>query len=168
MKDSGSNERFYAIVVGNCTDEFIRSVVELLGGHAIDFVLCGDIYSAAGRLAKDQDRRNILVIGRIRNLSKEKGRFLEKVAEKGLYCCCCTDDSPAAGHKYWNRLVSESSQGSVFAVNNPEQVREVITRLSSGERSRRADVKRKSKFTGFSGEQFRASKAELEALLGGQ
>jgi len=168
VKNSGFNERLYAVVVGNCTDEFTSSAAELLDSYAIEFILCPDIYSAAGRLAKDQISRNILVIGHIRDLSKEKGRFLQKISEKGLYCCCLAENGWPQGYKYPRQLLSGLTQGSVFVINDFEDIRQIITGLSANKKAVTNVLKGKNDFSGFNGEQFRATKAELEALLGGQ
>ncbi len=161
MKKSNSNRYLHAIVVGNSEDDFVRHTMGLFGGYGIEYVLCGDIYQAICRLSRN-GRGEVLVVGRIERLSREKGLFLQKVREKGFFCCCL-----AEGHLWWKgERIMAAAEGGFFVISEPAEVEDVIMKLSADIATYPLGEKEGSNTRGFNREEFLTTKAELDALLG--
>ena len=162
MKKSSSNQYLSVIVVGNRTDGFVRYVMDLLSDYGIEFVRCDDVYSAVGRLAKDT-RGDILVVGRLEQLSREQGRLFHITSKNGGTCCCLADTGSA--QKYLQALAAIETEA--FVINEPEEIKELITRLFAGTLARSPRKKENNKASAFNKEDFLTTKAEMDALLGG-
>ncbi len=155
MNGSGVNMVSQVIVVGDSADRLILGILDVLGGYNIEPVKCEDIYSATAVLAKCGHRYGNLVIGRIGKLSRDKGRFLEKISENENFCCCisASDQAPA------------TKSAHVFYISEPAQIREFIDNWISENQS--AALGQESGRRSFDKGEFAATKAEIEALLGG-
>ncbi|GAF78471.1 unnamed protein product, partial [marine sediment metagenome] len=116
--------QLYAIVVGSSADEFVCYTMNLLGDYGLKFILCDDIYRAVGELAKNRNG-NVLVIGRVEQLSREHGRFFQKVSENGFSCCCLAD----AGSAHKRKQILAVIETGAFVVNEPAEIGEVVTKL---------------------------------------
>jgi hypothetical protein len=57
-----SNLPLLVILVGGLADEFVRQAKDILERLGVEFVLCDNIYSAVGDLAK-RESPNTLIIG---------------------------------------------------------------------------------------------------------
>jgi hypothetical protein len=152
---SGVNMVSQVIVVGDSGDRVMLGILDVLEGYNVEPVKCEDIYSATAILAKSGRRGRSLVIGRIGKLSREKGRFLEKISENENFCCCISarDQVPAA------------KSAHVFYISEPSQIREPIENWMSANRS--VALAEKKQRGSFDRSEFAASNAEIEALLGG-
>ncbi len=155
MKSSGFNTVSQVIVVGESTDRLILGILDVLEGYNIDPVKCEDIYSATAILAKSGHPRGHFVIGRIGKLSRDKGRFLEKISENENFCCCIS-----AGDQ-----VPVTKSACVFCISEPAQARELIENWISENQC--VALGQESQRRSFDKGEFAATKAEIEALLGG-
>jgi len=112
-----------AIVVGNLSDEFIRHSTNVLGNYELEFSVCPDVYQAVSRLAKTSG--NVLIVGRIEQLSRENGRFFHISGKKKAWCCCLTETNSARQY-----LRSLSMIGTdAFVINDPAEIEDVLARL---------------------------------------
>ena len=161
MKKSSCNQHVQVMVVGSCADEFIRYTVGLLGNYGVEFDLCGDVYQTVGRLVKN-GHENVLVIGRFEQLVREEGRFFQKVSERGFSCCCLADKHTAGKQK---QILCARREG-VFVINEPIEVEEVVIKLLTGISTCASGENGGNKASAFNKDEFVATKAELEALLG--
>jgi hypothetical protein len=74
------NMQIQAIVVGNPSDEFVRHSTNVLKNYELEFSVCPDVYQAVSQLAKTNG--NVLIVGRIEQLSRENGRFFRIAGKK--------------------------------------------------------------------------------------
>ncbi len=161
-----SSCRLQAIVVGSSADEFVRDTMSLLGDYKIEFVLCEDVYSAVGRLAKNNSDGNVLVIGRIEQLSREKGRFFHIAGENRVSCCCLVDGNLVWKRRYPGVPGLAATETGAFIINEPVEIEKVIAGLLAGGLTSSSNKFENNKAPAFIKDEFLATKAELDALLG--
>lgn len=161
MKESNSNRQLYTIVVGSSTDEFVRHTIGVLGNYEVEYALCDNVYLAVGRLAKNT-RRNVLVIGRLEQLSREEGRFFSRIDGKGLFVCCLAGGDSARRRKQ----ISAAMQAGALVVNEPAEVGEIIIKLLAGSLALSLEMKGHSGHSALIKDEFLTTRAELDALLG--
>lgn len=159
----GTDAQLRVIVVGSSTDDFVRYTVSLLEECEVDFVLCDDVYSAVGELAKSITG-NVLAIGRLGQLSREKGRFLQMAIDKGIWCCCFVDESLAQTRGYFGPGLTPR-EAAVFVISEPAQIRHVISKLLA-EGYTSFLCKKENKVQEFIRDEFLTTQAELDVLLG--
>ena len=162
MKNSNSEQRFDAIVLGSVADDFVRHAMDLLAEGGVEFILCEDVYSAVATLAKNDIAENVLIIGRLEQLSKEEGCFFQKLHKGGLVCCCF-----AAGNliRRQKQILSAMEAGA-FVIDDPARMRELIAKFSAGSLARSSSEIKDKSLSAFDDE-FIITKAEMDALLGG-
>jgi hypothetical protein len=160
VADCDKTLQLQLMFVGGSTDEFIRHVMNLSGQHSIDFICCDDVYSAVGELAKSE-RPNVLVAGRIRQLSKEQGRFFHIVREKGYRCCCLADGDANRQREF----VLAANETGAFIINEPVEIEDVVRKLLSGNGECAPGKKGGRRRTHFFKDEFLTTRAELDALL---
>jgi hypothetical protein len=158
---AGSNLPLQVIVVGSSADQFVRHTTNLLGDCGLEFILCDDVYSAVGELAKSESR-NVLVIGRLGQLSKEQGRLFHMACENGYACCCLADADLVRKQK---QILTAIETGA-FIIHEPAEIREVVTKLLAGSGDCSPGNKGNDKATATIKAEFLTTKAELDALLG--
>lgn len=161
MAKAGSNLPLQVIVVGSSADQFVRHTTNLLGDCGLKFVLCDDVYSAVGELAKSESR-NVLVIGRLEQLSPEQGRLFHIACEKGYTCCCLADTDLVRKRKQ----IFAAIETGAFVINEPAKIREVVTKLLAGSENCSPVKKANDRATTPIKAEFLTTKAELDALLG--
>jgi len=161
VKNSRAIRKLKAIVVGNDGDEFVRQSHKLLNDYEIELICCDNVYSAASQLAKNT-YNNTVVIGRLEQLSREKGRFLRKIREKDIICFCLVDGSSAQKQ----RQTSAAKQMQAFIINEPAEIGEMMLKLLAGDLAGSSKKKARSAPSSFIEKGFLPTKAELEALLG--
>lgn len=148
-----------AIVVGNLSDEFIRHTTNVLGNYELEFSVCPDVYQAVSRLAKTSG--NVLIVGRIEQLSRENGRFFRIASKKKAWCCCLTETNSARQY-----LRSLSMIGTdAFVINEPAEIEDVLARLLQ---SRDTSVAASSDKPRAMNRDIRLTNEELGALLGNE
>jgi hypothetical protein len=159
VADCDKTLQLQLMFVGGSTDEFIRHVMNLSDRHSIDFICCDDVYSAVGELAKSE-RPNVLVAGRIGQLSKEQGRFFHIVREKGYRCCCLAD-----GDTNRQRDVLAANETGAFIISEPVEIEDVVRKLLSGNGECAPGKRGGRRRTQFFKDEFLTTRAELDALL---
>ena len=191
MAELASGMQLQAVVVGGSSDELVRGVISLAGGYGIEPVRCEDVYSAVGRVAERPGARGV-VIGRLGELAREDGRFFEIARRNGFACCCLVEKDLAERR----RAVLAAMEAGASVVTEASEIVEVLMDLSggggahtpekqedpqgAGSRARTmlsevmekllgsggAGSPGKSKASSFLKDEFRTTKAELDALLG--
>lgn len=161
VAQTDSNLPLQAIVVGSSADQFVRQTINLLGDYGVEFVLCDDVYSAVGELAKTETG-NALVVGRLGQLSAEQGRLFHMACGKGYTCCCLADADLVRKRK---QILTAVETGA-FVIHEPAEIREVVTKLLAGSRDCPPGKKANDKATASIKAEFLTTKAELDALLG--
>jgi len=154
------NLLWQVIVVGSSADEFVRLTTSLLDHHGIEHILCDDVYSSIGELAKSKGP-NVLVIGRFGQLSKEQGRFFHILRKRSYTCCCLVDRGLARNQKQ----ILTALETGVFIINKPAEIEEVVVKLLVGKRDWPSEKKENCRASNFIKEEFLTTKAELDALL---
>ena len=153
----------YAIIVGSCADEFVSYTMDLLGGLGVEFVVCGDVYGAVVELAKNNGFANVLVAGRLEQLSREDGRFFQKASDSKSLCVCLADTSSL--RKYLQSLSFIGTEA--FVITRPTQVKGIVKKLLLSDRDVLSEEKVNEKASTFNRDEFLTTKAEIDALLGG-
>jgi len=158
MAGLDSNLQLQVIVVGSSTDELVHRTMNSLGDHGVEYILCDDVYSAVGELAKNESG-NVLVIGRLGQLSREQGRFFQMACENGYNCCCIADRELVRKRKQ----ILTAIEAGAFVINEPAEIGEIVTKLSQDSTP---EKNRYDKAPKFIKNEFVTTKAELNALLG--
>ncbi|UCG46490.1 MAG: hypothetical protein JSU94_13410 [Phycisphaerales bacterium] len=129
-----------AFIVGRPSDELVRHAIGALGRYNVEFVLCEDVYDAVSKLAR-QEGGNILVIGRLGELSREEGRFFRIVCGGGFSCCCLADGDVV---RRQDRILGALENGVVM-IREPMEIEGVVAALLRGAAGRPPGKERKSK-----------------------
>jgi len=155
-----SNLPLLVILVGGLADEFVRQAKNILERRGVEFVLCDNVYSAVGDLAKIESP-NVLIIGRVGLLSKEQGRFFHIARVKGYRCCCLADRDLVSRQK----LILKAIESGAYLIDKPAEIKEVLMKLLTGGKIRFSAEKEYRRASGFLKDEFLTTKAELDALL---
>jgi len=158
-----SNLPLLVILVGSLKDEFVRRAKNILERLGVEFVLCDNIYSAVGDLAKIESP-NVLIIGRVGLLSREQGRFFHMARVKGYRCCCLADRDLVRKR----RLILDAIESGAYLIDKPAEIEEVLMKLLAGGKIRFPGEKENRRASGFRKDEFRTTKDELDALLEAQ
>lgn len=84
------------VVVGAAGSALVETAVRLADARRLEALRCADIYAASAALAGAAGRR-LLVVGRIQDLARENGAFLDLAAARVTRCCCLLDGNRPAG-----------------------------------------------------------------------
>jgi hypothetical protein len=123
MEGYGNSTEFGVIVVGAKSDHLVGSVAGTCERLAVGFAVCQDIYEVAAELAKRPAKRG-MVVGRLEQLSREKGRLLEKAAQAGWVCCCIA--KKIAGSARTGAI--QAMKSGAIVLNDTGQLEEVMMR----------------------------------------
>lgn len=147
------------VVVGDPCSEFVQAMVRLARERQVQTVRCEDVYSAVAAAARASGRR-VLVVGAMRELAREGGRFFQIVEGNGQRCCCLADRGPGVSADG----MSAAIRSGTFVVGDATDVKAILKDwLGEGAaRSRPADPGELME------DDLRATEAELIALLGHQ
>lgn len=162
VKVSNSKRRFDAIILGSAADDFVRHTTDLLAEGGVEFIVCEDVYSAVATLAKNDKVGNVLIIGRVEQLSKEEGYLFQKLQGSNLVCCCFADGNLVHRQK---QILSAMEAGA-FVIDDPGRMRELIAKFSAGGLARSSSEIKNKSLSAFDDE-FIITKVEMDALLGG-
>ena len=160
MSKGDSNLPLLVILVGGLADEFVRQTKNILERLGVESVLCDNVYSAVGDLAK-RESRNVLIIGRIGLLSKEQGRFFHIARVKGYRCCCIVDRDLVRKRK----LILDAIESGAYIIDKPAEIEKVLMKFLAGGKIRFSGEKENRRASGFLKDEFLTTKAELDALL---
>lgn len=159
MKRGSSGLDPWVVVVGDPRSEFVQAMVRLSREHQVEVLRCEDVYSAVATMARAGGRR-VLVVGAMRELAREGGRFF-RIAEANAQRCCCLvrhDPSLDAG------AMTAAIRSGVHLARDTQEVETVFQDwLSDGGRW----VPRPS-LADLRDEDLHATEEELIALLGHQ
>jgi hypothetical protein len=145
------------VVVGDARDDFVRQALYLAREYDVDVTRCDDVYSAVVELAALADRR-VLVAGRFREMAKEGGRFFTLTAQAGGRCCCLLGRDVGAG--LGSVLVAVRT--GALIVTHVKEIEPILADWLARRICRSGGLGTR----GLVGEEFRATEAELNALLG--
>ena len=145
------------IVVGDPCSEFVRTMVRLAREHEVEAVPCDDAYSAVAEIGGLADRR-ALIVGTMRELTRENGRFFELAATDAIRCCCFLDTHTAAGR---DGVLSASRAGAAV-ISDPREAEDVLTEWLADDGRRPGRLAPQDLLDN----DLRATEAELSALLG--
>lgn len=161
MGDFEFNSQLQALLIANSASGFVEYVEDLLGRYEIETERCSDIYEAVVLLAKKQGG-SILVFGFFEQLNKEKGRFFQKLSEKQIPCCCFAERNIAQQQK------AVTNKNNVFVVNKLNEIEAVLMKLLEFDGVRQSAQKENQHPSDFNADDFAATEAEIDALLGGE
>ncbi len=145
------------IVVGDPCSEFVRTMVRLAREREVEAVPCSDAYSAVAEIGGLSGRR-ALIVGTMRELTRENGRFFELAAADAIRCCCLLDTRAAAGR---DGVLSASRAGAAV-ISDLREAEEALTEWLAGD----GDRPRRLAPRDLLDDDLRATEAELRALLG--
>ena len=145
------------IVVGDPCSEFVRTMVRLAREREVEAVPCDDAYSAVAEIGGLVDRR-VLIVGTMRELTRENGRFFELAAADAIRCCCFVDTRTAAGR---DGILSASRAGAAV-ISDLREAEDVLTEWLAGDGRRPGRLAPQDLLD----DDLRATEAELSALLG--
>lgn len=147
------------IVVGDPCSEFVRRMVRRACEREVETVRCDDAYAAVAEMAGLTGRR-ALIVGTMRELARENGRFFEIAAADAIPCCCLLDPCAATGR---DGILTASRAGATV-IGDLREAEEVLTEWLAG------DGRRPGRLTpqDLLDDDLRATEAELSALLGPQ
>jgi len=161
---SSSSKQLYTIIVGNKNDSFVCYAVDLMGDLGIEATVYEDVYSATAVISK-KISQDVLVVGRLKPLSAERGRFFQKIEEKGLFCCCLRDKLSVQKQQYRNVFQSNVCDRSCIVINKPDEIKAVLTKLLADSKLSLSNEK-KNNSSAFNKADFNLTGAERDALLG--
>ena len=157
------------VVVGDPSSELVQTTMRLARAGEIDAVPCDDVYAAVAHVAQAAGRR-ALVVGTIRELTRENGAFFRIAAAHAIPCCCLLDSTEPVGRKDLHAAL----EAGVRLVDAVAGVRSVLKEwlatpqpcgTSRTAREAAPSKRRRGDAADRSYEEFRATEAELSALL---
>lgn len=141
------------VAVGLSDDAWVAAALRLASEYGLEAVRCSDIYDTVAELAGAP--RCTLVVGPLQELAREDGHFFCVAARNGARCCTLLDQGGAVQR----RDVLAAVQAGAWAITTLSELAGVFdtwltTPVCPPRASRPAP------------EEFLASPAELDALLG--
>jgi len=153
-----SKSQFYAVNIGNSADDFSRHVIDVLNSYEIEHVHCENIYEATGIISHNL-KKNVLVVGKIDELRKEQGRFLDIAMENGAWCCCLSETDCV--QEYLNALSTVKT--GTYLITQPHEFKEVVDKYVCG--SVNSFTESQFDETDFDKNAFTTTEEEINALL---
>ncbi len=140
------------IVVGDPGSELVREMVRLAREYEVEAVPCDDVYTAVAQAARSAARR-VMIVGAVRELTREEGRLFPVAAANAARCCCLVERGTMMGRA---ALLAALRAGAAV-VGETQEVRAVLEDWLAGGRP---DLRN------LLDDDLRATPAELSALLG--
>jgi hypothetical protein len=144
------------IVVAAAHDALATETARLAAEYELEVQRCDDVYAAVAELALSQDRC-VLVVGRLGELAKEDRRFFAIAARSGARCCGLLE----AVTPIEPNVVPTAIHTGVFLVGTTGEIKGVFDAWLSARGGCPS-----SEATICLDEEYRATEAELNALLG--
>jgi len=182
MAQRNCGRRFTAIVVGDTSDRFVQEVIDCCTDDGLECIRCEDVYAAVVHLCAGGTG---VVVGRLEQLLPHRWRLLEIAGRRGFTCCFYAEKDPIGKR---SEILAAMAAGARL-VTGAEEVRAVFEALAAGRGplppaadhpERRTGIEAVVETMlgagggsdgrsapGFFKEEFRTTKAELDALLGG-
>lgn len=143
------------LVIGDRDSRFVQEAARLARRHGLGVTSCEDVYSAAAELALSSGQF-VAVAGLLRHLATGKGDFMALASRRGVPCCCLLDANRSADR----RGLAAAVRRGVHVIGEPAEMREFLEdRLGAAGRSPGDE-------DALSAEDYRATEAEIDALLG--
>lgn len=158
MNKADTSLKLRIFVVGNSVKNIVSDVIKSLKAHKIDIEVCDDIYTLIGRSAKSEIK-SLLVIGSLRQLAKEQGRFFKIARNNGLACCCVIN----GGKGYRAEEILSAIKAGAFVVSKPSDVVDAIEKLLLANETLPSES---SKVQSSIGQESVTTKEEIDTLLG--
>jgi hypothetical protein len=155
MVEGDLGRHLVVMVVAAGHDALIVDASRLAGEYEVDMIRCEDVYATVVELAVSRGRR-ALVIGRLREMAKENRHLFRIAARHGARCCALLD--PEAPIE--RTVVLTAMRAGVAVVETTDEVRAVLAAWLAGGEGR------PFRPTVCHDEEYRATEAELNALLG--
>ena len=155
MVDGDLGRHLAVLVVADTHDALAADLSGLAGEYEVDVIRCEDVYTAVAELALLRGRR-VLVVGRLRELAKENRRVFAIAARHGARCCGLLDPETPVERD----VILASMWAGVSVVDTTDDIRGVFAAWLSGSECRFPEP------VVCLDEEYRATEAELNALLG--
>jgi len=176
MAKDDSGIGLYLIAVGRPDSALLRTALRLAREREIDAVVCPNVYAAVVAAARAADRR-ILVVGPLSELKVEKDYFFRIVTARGLRCGCLLDAGrPGKGPRVRSRAAARdllvACRAGVTLLDGVADLRAVLEEWLATAEPRDAPGRHRGpahtprRAGGEVGDEWRATAAELSALLG--
>jgi hypothetical protein len=154
----------FLVVVGDPQGQLVRETLRLAREGEIEAVTCDNVCAAVTKMAGARDRQ-VLVLGALQELAQEDGAFLRIAAAHDVRCGCLFDQSLPAARK---ELLA-ALQAGVTVLGDLQDVRrflkEGLALSARGPQDAAPDKRRARGAEEMAYEEFRATAAELGALL---
>ncbi len=147
----------YVIVVGDARDDLVAQTLRLAGEYEVDVTRCDDIYAAVAELAAP-GHGGVLLVGRFRELARQRGRLFALAARHRARSCCLLESDASARQ---GDILSAVRAGIVL-VGCVEEIEPILEDWLACNGGRQSGPGRR----GLTDDEFRATEAELNALLG--
>jgi len=158
MVDGDLRSHLGVLLVGAVRDDIAGGLTRLTSEYEAALIRCNDVYAAVAELAVSP-QRSMLVVGRLRDLARENGRFFIIAARNAVRCCGVLDeDAPLERDE-----ILAAVRLGVSVVAGVDEVRGVFEDWLGVERRVPGQS---GAFSPLGSDEFRASEAELNALLG--
>jgi len=157
MVEGDSARHLCMIVVGGARDDFVAQALRLAREYDVSVTRCDDVYSAVVDLAAP-GRRDVLLVGPFREMARESGRFFALAARTGARCCCLLGREVSGAP----RDVLAAVRAGVLIVTQVEEIEPILADWLAHRICHSGGLGTR----GLVGEEFRATEAELNALLG--
>jgi hypothetical protein len=168
MATNGPSLGSYVVVVGDPSSALVQTTMQWAREGELDAVACDNVYAAMTRIAQAGSRR-ILAVGTIQELTREKDAFFRVMAAHVIPCCCLLDKTGPVERKDLLAVV----EFAVRLLDDVADVRSVLEEWRATPPPRgeprvapASSGRRRNDVADTSYEEFRATEAELSALLG--
>lgn len=112
MKIFVHGDNLCAIIIATHGERLRLSAPILLERLGIEFIVCDDIYQAAGELLSDDQKRRLFVIGGLYELCRDQMRFIELCAQhRDVKCFAVTGKNIPARYSFITHILN--NQGTV-------------------------------------------------------
>lgn len=160
---SDSDSKLHAIVVADGADGIVHAATGTLQANGIPYRTCTDVYEATGYLAGN-GAQPVLVVGRLEELGRERGRFFEIIRRNGHTCCCISAGSDVREAALAEALRNTGQPAQPISICAEDSLTEAMDKIIR--RSGRISLTRSASRARYTGSEFSASRAEMEALFG--
>jgi len=142
------------MAVASSRDRLAVETLHLAAEYEVEGVRCDDIYSAVAELARHR-RYYTLVLGSLRDLAREEGHFFRVAARNGARCAVLLEQ-PGPNDRH---LVLTAVRAGATMIDAIDDIKAVVEAWLAGPHCG-------PELARLAGDDFRATEAELDALMG--
>lgn len=154
----GDSARYPCVtVVGDARDDLGKQVLCLARQFVVEVVRCDDVYAAAAELVT-REKGRVLLAGRFWDMVGEGGRLFALAIRNDAWCCAWLD----RGNPLDQGDILGAIRAGVVFIDRAEQMESLLQDWLAGAGGPGRRLGRRS----LADEEFRATEAELNALLG--